>query len=783
MHKVILISMLFFAIGLKAQTVETDITFHLKDSESEQTLIGAEVFMYLDSNFIGRVADLDGKCTFENIPVGRHDFYFRSLGYELQALKNHQLISGQSAEVIIRLKPSINQIEDVVIKAKKDKAGSVNTSTLVSSRTFSVEETSRYAGSFNDPARMAQSFAGVSNSNDENNEIIIRGNSPRGVQWRMEGLEIPNPNHYSEGEGSSGGAIAMLSNTVLANSDFLTGAFPSEYGNALSGVFDVQLRNGTTKKRTTSIQVGALGLQLGSEGPLSKKGNSSYLVNYRYSTVTILESIGLEFTDENEKTPTFQDLSFKLRFKDKKGGSFSIYGLGGQSIAGTKEVKSQEDLQMFGNDYYDEKYRLGVVGMNKTILLPKSNSSLKLSASYNLELNTYDDGYIDQALNTQLTDNEKFQYGTLRTSAVYKNKLNNKNTIQVGLLGNRLGFDLTEREVQNGDWVTYLNDDGSAWHIQSYAQWIHRFSVDTRINVGMHQTYFALNKQSITEPRFSIQHRLSNKLSLNAGLGMHSRLEPISFYLAKGTDENGQPVQRNKNVELTKAFHSVLGASYKINDDWRVKLDGYYQTLHDVPELTIDGITFSSLNFSSGFTNLQLVNSGKGRNYGIELTLEKFLTNGTFLLLTTSIFQSEFKQNEQWLSTRYNNNIVTNLLYGKEWKVGKTKSNWINLNGRIMMRGGQRVQPIDIEASKANGRTVYVRDNGYSDQLKTFFRSDISFKYQKNKAKKSWSLGFDLQNALNTENIQYEYYSTNRDQIIGVTQLGLLPVINYTVVF
>lgn len=207
------------------------------------------------------------------------------VGYEEVILSQIELKSAKELVLEIEMQEAVARFDEVVISGRKNKEKPVNEMASVSARSFTVEETSRYAAAAFDPAGMAQNFAGVTSGGDDlYNEIVVRGNSPKGVLWRLEGVEIANPNHFAAG-GGQGGAISMLSSTTLGNSDFYTGAFPAEYGNALSGVFDLKLRKGNTQKRESSFMIGALGLEVGTEGPLSKKYGGSYLVNYRYSTL------------------------------------------------------------------------------------------------------------------------------------------------------------------------------------------------------------------------------------------------------------------------------------------------------------------------------------------------------------------------------------------------------------------------------------------------------------------------------------------------------------------
>nr|MBX2814843.1 TonB-dependent receptor [Saprospiraceae bacterium] len=411
LHSLFIFAILLVFMGsqIHAQVITSKIRGTVQDALTNQPLIGAEVFALVDSTVVGTVTDLDGNFTLAPIPVGRHSVFVRYLGYEDASARSLLVTTGVSKEVVISMQESVQALDVVEVVARKHKGETVNSNALVSTRSFSVEEASRFAGSFNDPARMAQSFAGVANGDDENNEIIIRGNSPRGVLWRLEGLEIPNPNHYRSGEGGSGGAISMITDQVLANSDFFTGAFPAAYGNALSGVFDLRFRNGNTDKHKFSLQAGVLGLQVGAEGPIGSDKKASYLINYRYSTVTILEKIGIEFSDENEITPVFQDLSFKINIPGKGGNRWTIYGLGGRSIAGSNPQRDSTQWQDFNDrTYYDETYTTGIIGISNTQLFKNQKTSWKNSLSYNYQADLYEDFIIQPGRSDRLWEDSEF---------------------------------------------------------------------------------------------------------------------------------------------------------------------------------------------------------------------------------------------------------------------------------------------------------------------------------------------------------------------------------------
>ncbi|MBK9014232.1 MAG: carboxypeptidase-like regulatory domain-containing protein [Saprospiraceae bacterium] len=326
----LLLGFLLNAICVFSQEPTQTIRGTVTDKESNITLIGAEVAVLSIDPVVGDVTDSDGHFKIGKIPVGRHTIQVSYLGYEPMTVPNLLVTAGKELVLNLELVESAVQLEVATVIAKHDKAEALNEMATVSARSFSVEETSRYAGSFYDPARMATNYAGVAvgSSDDLSNEIVVRGNSPSGILWRLEGVEIPNPNHFGS-MGGSGGGISMLSSSTLSNSDFYTGAFPSEFGNALSGVFDLNLRNGNNEKREYAIMFGALGLEGAAEGPFRKGGQGSYLINYRYATLGLLAAAGINIA--GDVTPKYSDVSFKMNMPTQKAGTFAIFGLAGQN--------------------------------------------------------------------------------------------------------------------------------------------------------------------------------------------------------------------------------------------------------------------------------------------------------------------------------------------------------------------------------------------------------------------------------------------------------------------
>jgi len=214
----------------------------------------------------GTTTDSVGNFIINKVPVGRYDILISAVGYESVVLNEVTVSSAQETVLSPSLKESVSALDEVVVKAGVNKYRPLNNMAIASARMLSVEEAGRYAGGFDDPARLVASFAGVA-SNVGNNGIVIRGNNPNSLQWKMEGVEIPNPNHFADLTSFGGGGITALSSRLLANSDFFSGAFPAEYNNALSGVFDIFMRTGSNTEQVNAFQLGIIGIDASSEGP------------------------------------------------------------------------------------------------------------------------------------------------------------------------------------------------------------------------------------------------------------------------------------------------------------------------------------------------------------------------------------------------------------------------------------------------------------------------------------------------------------------------------------
>lgn len=795
MNKLIQLWAVFVLLCATAYAQTTTLTQQIRgtvlDRDAQTPLVGATIIIPGTDPLKGAYTDESGEFTISAVPVGRISLQVNYLGYEAASLSEVLLTSGKELVLNIELAESTTNLEEVVITGGQDKAGSSNEMATVSARSFSVEETGRYASSLFDPARMAQTFAGVSiggGTDDLFNEIVIRGNSPRGILWRLEGIEIPNPNHFG-GLGSSGGAISMLSSSTLANSDFYTGAFPTEYGNALSGVFDLKMRAGNNEKREYSLMIGALGIEAAAEGYFHKNAKASYLVNYRYSTLAALSAVGLN--PVGDVLPVYQDLSFKIKVPTASAGTFSLFGLGGKNIASfDPETDSSQWDTEFGKWGFFEAQQMGTIGLSHRILVSdKSYLHTVISAS--------DDSYeeedywlnVDDAYKRNVDENTQFSFRSLRASTMYNHKFNARHTVRAGLIGSQMGFNLTwsEFDDESDAMKTYLDNGGSTQFLQAYMQWKYRIRDQWTLNSGVHYSQLMLNNNYSLEPRLALKWQFSETQALSGAIGLHSRMEHLATYLFEGSLPSGRKIVPNSELELSKSAQAVIGYDHRFTENMRLKAELYYQHLYDVPIQDAPNSKGSLINETNVWAVIgagKVVSEGTGRNYGLDLTVEKFFADQYYFMLTGSLYESKYTPRDGVeYNTRFNTNYQLNLLGGKEFKVGKKKANIIGINGKFVTSGGNRMTPIDLEQSKVMGYEVLKTDQMFADRAGEYVRFDLGLSYKMNFKKSTHSIMIDIQNVTNHLNPYGQFYNSETNQIETFTQTGLFPVFNYRIEF
>ena len=776
----ILLSVVTFILVITtvhAQQIQQTVRGTIVDQDSQMPLIGATVVVVGSTPLIGTTTDLEGRFRISGVPVGRVTLKISFIGYEDRTIPNLLIGSAKEEIIDVALAESVSKLEEIIVNGNAVKGEVLNEMAISSAHTFSVEETSRYAGSFDDPARMVVAFAGVNGDAEGNNDIIVRGNSSKGILWRLEGIAIPNPNHFSA-EGSTGGPINALSSKMLSNSDFFTGAFAPEYGDATSGVFDMKLKRGNNERREYTAGISTLGLDMTAEGPFKEGGRGSYIANYRYSALDLLDKAGIV---DFGGVPRYQDLSFKIQLPVNNKHNFALFGLGGLSSIDTEE---KEDDILTGK--FNGKNKLGVLGLSHTWQM---NEDMYLKSS--LAATGSDNSFRFVVPNDadEFDERERGNIGksSLIAATTFNYKINTRHKIETGLIFTRLNFNMNtyDWDAEQNELVNELSEKGHSSTLQAFTTWKYRISESLTMISGLHYLQFALNNNYSIEPRFAMKWAMTERQSFNIGIGLHSKLEGVSTYLAKRYADDGTFIQPNKDLEISKAAHFVIGYDNQFAPNTNFKIETYYQHLYDVPIENSTESSFSLLNQTEGYTTRNLVNEGTGKNYGIELTLERYLHNGFYYMSTVSLFRSLYTARDGVeRKSAFDNNYVANLIGGKEFRVGNTtKHKVLFINAKLAVIGGKRYSPINLEESINAGTEIIDELHPFSRKGDDIFRTDFSIGLRRNRKRTTTELKLDIQNALNNQTVVGEYYSDETKSVHQSTQLGLLPTISYKISF
>ncbi len=795
MYKAILFFLLLSPALCIAQRLQR-IKGAVVDKESKVPLAGVSVGVTDLTSPIGAVTDINGNFIIENVPVGKHTVTVSYIGYQSYTLNDVLITSAKEIVLPVELEEMAVKMKEVVVSHKREH---INDMALISARTFDVQETERYAGSRSDPARMASNFAGVQGGDDSRNDIVIRGNSPQGVLWRLEGVDIPNPNHFSI-PGTTGGPVSMLNSKTLANSDFFMGAFPAEYGDAIAGVFDLRLRNGNNDKCEFTGQLGFLGTELAAEGPLSRKGGSSFLFTYRYSTLQLFQ--GLNIKIGTTSVPQYQDATFKVNIPVGKKSDLAFFGIGGMSnINLIVSNLSSQAKELYGESDRDQYFtsNTGIVGATYSHTINNTTFTKVTIAETGNNINAQHN-YVFRDPATFQVDSLKnilgYTFITATTVAHWSlnKKISSKQTIKFGLVNNYYHQKLVDSSrqypISRQDWQHREDFNGSTDLVQAYVQYKYRPTDELTFSAGLHAQYLTHNGSKSLEPRLGMRYALSNNDIITAGYGLHSQMQQLYQYFAH-EPVNPPSVMQNYNIDFTRSHHFILGYDKALSQHLHVRVETYYQYLFNVPVETRVGSSYTTLDQGSGYSRDfpdTLKNTGMGYNYGVDITVEKSFSHGFYILLTGSLFDSKAKGNDGvFRNTDYNSHYSFNLLAGYEKKAGKYGTLITGVKTTVI--GGKLYSPVDIKASDSLGYTVVIDNQRNTLQYALYFRTDLKVGIRLNSKKVTHELALDLVNVLNTKNALSETYSSylaaqgNPYPFYTQYQLGFLPIFYYRLDF
>ena len=749
------------------------------DAASGYPVAYASVYL-MGKTEVGGVTDSLGRFVIKNVPIGRHDIQASFVGYEPTIFREILVTSSKEVYLTIPLKESIKELDEVMVRPQLNKEQPLNKMVTTGARMLSVEEASRYAGGMDDPARLVSSFAGISPSMSTNG-ISIHGNAPHLLQWKLEDVEIPNPNHFADLSILGGGILSGLSSLVLGNSDFFTGAFPAEYDNAVSGVFDMKLRNGNNQKIENTFQIGLLGIDFASEGPLTRKHNSSYIFNYRYSTTGLLGNIGAVDIDG---TLDYQDLNFKLNLPTRKAGVFSIWGTAlidkskGDFEENTDKWESIGDMmksstkQYMGAGGISHRYFFNNETQLKTTLAVTYFKHEGTMTSYDWNLNS-----------APFLDLNRSNTNLIFTTAITR-KFSAKFTSKTGITYTKMYYDmdmnLAPHQMHPMELIS--QGKGNTDLISGYTNSSIGISEQVTLNVGVNARVLTLNNSWTLEPRAGIKWQFSPKSSFALAYGLHSRMEKMDVYFVKTQGTGDRSV--NKDLGFTRAHHVMLSYGFKVSDNMNMKIEPYFQQLYDVP--VIADSSYSVLNRRDFYVENALVNRGKGRNIGVDITLERYLNKGLYYMVTASIFDSKYYGGDRkWRNTLYNRNFIINVLGGKEWMVGRDKQNMFSVNFKITLQGGDRYAPVDEVATllDPDREVQYDETKAFSKQFSPMFITNFSVGYKINRKKVSHEFSIKSLNTTGCEEYYGHEYNFKTDKIKPIRGATSLPNVSYKLEF
>lgn len=748
------------------------------DHASNAPLAFADVQLLNSDPAVTVLTDSAGNFTIKNVRAGRQSIRITGSGYEPLIVNEIEVSSSREVVLSISMKERTASLETVIIRPKVNKEQPLNPTASVSARMLSVEESKRYAGGFDDPARLVSSFAGV-NSNIGNNAIIVRGNNPQALQWKLEGVEIPNPNHFADLASFGGGGLTGLSSQLLANSDFFSGAFPAEYNNALSGVFDIFMRKGNNAEREHTVQIGLNGIDLSSEGPFKKGGNASYLFNYRYSTLALLGAL----LPDNAAGTRYQDLSFKLNFPTKKAGVFSVWGLGLADRSGA-DAKTDPLKWKYDSDQETQEVKqyMGAAGIGHRIFLNKKQY-LKSTVAVTISGIRLHTERTDSSFSFSPKEEAANQLWNFIVSSYLNTKFGKRHTNRTGFVITGLKYDLL---LKNAPYAgnalqAVMDKKGNSSLLAAYTNSTFNLSDRLIMNAGVNGQLFTLNDHYTIEPRLGLKYRFAHLQSLSFGYGLHSRLERLNYYFVNNNMYG--PGAINKDLGFSKSDHFVLGYNISFSEFTHLKAEIYYQHLFNIP--VMKDSSFSLINQQNDlFFNGKLQNTGKGKNYGADITFEKYLSRGYYYLLTASLLSAQYTGGDRvWRNSRYNKGYAFNFLIGKEWQTGRKRQNVLGLNLRLSYGGGGRYSPVDAAASATARDAVFDETKAFSLQLSPAFVSHFTAVYKINKSRRAQEISLKIINATMYKEFQGFYYNYIDQRVDEYRETLFIPNLSYRIEF
>jgi hypothetical protein len=762
--------LLIYGFNCLAQIPTQVIRGQILNSEGGRPIKGAGILLQGDNLQKGIFADKNGNFRFDSIPVGRYTMRISSAGY-MPLLQNIILNAGKEWYNILNLNPAFIQTSQ--IEVHNQPFGPLNESTLLSSTVFSMEDVQRFAGTRDDPSRMVRNYAGVIGQNSLRNDIIIRGGSPTELLWRLDGLDIPNPNHFGT-QGATGGPVGALNTNLLANSDFLTGAFPAIYGDKISGVFDLHTRKGNNEKYEYMLQLSYNGAEAGIEGPLPFI-NGSFIANYRYSFLDVLNSAGVNLGIPG--IPRYQDGFIKLNLQPSEHHQIDftfLYGANSIFIqrSNKADVATGEWDLKSNNSFYS-------AGLRWKYFISEDITAILQAGIANNIYNTGIDSITCDSIRTNqvirmdpwFRQNSSEGYSTLKYSIIAKPYENHFLTLGIEYR-NRI-YDLSEKRFTQG-WGIYTDWDlakkGDAGQLFSFIDWNWKPFAGFTVNSGIYSQYISISKEWTFEPRFAIAWQPAAEHRFSAGISLHSQSLPLLLYYAS-PDMN--------NLSTMKSFHTIVGYSFLPLPDIQIRAEIYVKNLNDIPVSADTNDSWSFINTGANFGSVGgksfMASAGKGQCYGAELSIIRNFSAGYYYTITASWIRQRYMGSDQvWRFGAFDNQFVLNILGGAEWKISDALT--IGISTTWTMAGGAPYTPVDEQASRQRNQTIFDEKKSFSLRRPDYHKLDLKIDFRTNYKGLAIIAYFSAENVLNKKNVLEYQWNNARKITETVWQIGFFPL-------
>jgi hypothetical protein len=762
------------AIGMLAQEPLGTVRGTVCEATTGAPLQLVAVEVETGSPQLGSTTDSLGRFTISNVPVGHCTVKASLLGYSPRIVHEVWVRAGKETVLALALEGSSVQLNAIEVAVERFEVPHLGV------RSFTVEQGLRYPAMFQDPSRLVSATPGVSAPSDQANHLMVRGNGPLANNWLLEGAEMVSPNHLGNAGTASdlptltGGGVSILSAQMLGPSRFRTGAMPVSHGNALGGIMDLELRRGNTEEREWTVQAGLIGIDVSTEGPITKSGKDFHLVNYRYSTLGLLSAMGVDIGDE---AISFQDLSFHAGARIGERGEWRVFGLGGIS-SNVFKAKSDSAQWVYDKDSRDIEYSSSMGAGGAAFKLPLGRrSSISATALWSAAYQERTDLQTDTAAIAPLRE----------FASLYERKLSMRASAE-GALGNRLRYAIGASAMDRM-MVNVLADTTRGWLLRPYAQLRAMLPRSTHLTLGLAYSHFTYSNSALLEPRIDLFIGLRGSSALLIGAGVRGQLPQHTVInlseLSSGSIAQGIP--DNRALGFQRSEDLTIGYQLRITSAITARAEAYMQRISDVPRpwngfTGIVGQDDALINSWDEPQLLPMEATGRAQNMGVELSIAQAMQKGFYWQLNGSAFQGTFDAAGMERETRWSTNWTANAMAGKEWR--KTKEEIVRTWGvgiRALGTGGMRYTPFDNVVRR--GFVVAYTGEPYSAQLRDVYRIDLRVYLKRDRNGRTGQWALDLQNAANTRNEAYRYFDYRKSETVTRYQLGLIPNLSYRVEF